>query len=66
MNKKQLIVAGAMGILIILSILFPITAIIDYEFSSEFKNYGFVQIAVVLIIGGILLYVLRDKKKNVS
>jgi hypothetical protein len=63
MNKNQLIVGWVMGILVVLSILFPIKAIIDYEFGFSFKNYRLGQIAVVLIIGGLLIYTLRDKKK---
>mgnify|MGYP001574702603 CR=1 FL=1 len=62
MNKKQLIVAWVMGISIILSIVFPIQKITDYEFGSTFKDYRFEQIVVILIIGGLLIYTLRKKK----
>jgi len=64
MNRKQLIVVWLMGILIILSLLFPIQEIRDYEFGSTFKDYRFEQIVVILIIGSLLIYALREKKKT--
>ena len=64
MNKKQLIVAWAMGILVVLSILFPMWKITDYiDALPSLKTYAFEQIGIILIIGGLLIYTLRDKKK---
>lgn len=63
-NKKQLIVAGAMVILMILSIVFPISVITDYiNVSSTYRRYVWEPLSIILIIGGLLIYILRDKKK---
>lgn len=64
MNKKQLIAAWVMGILIVLSIIFPIQKITDYEFGSTFKDYRFEQIVVILTLGSLLIYTLREKKSS--
>jgi len=51
------------GILIVLSFLFPISAIIDYtDAFPRVKHYRVEQIIVIAIIGGLLIYTLRDKK----
>jgi len=53
MNKKQLIIAWVMGIWI---------SILSLDFSNDFDEFLRISIPV-LIIGGLLIYTLRDKKE---
>jgi len=68
MNKNQLIIAWVMGILISLCfVVAPYLNLIDdyarYGQSMRVHMYYFQTTAPLLILGGLLIYTLRDKKK---
>lgn len=68
MNKKQLIVVWIIGILSCVLLLRvyqkPIYLRLLEEYSKAYwRSEVWLYLAVVLIIGGLLIYTLRDKKK---
>ncbi len=63
MNKKQLMVAWVMGIIITIILLYCSDWRIDKLIHPAFILTWFVYTLVILIFGGLLIYTLRDKKK---
>ena len=68
MNKKQIIVAWATGILISIAFIaapfFDLIDIFPYGHSSNRLLMYYLQTVIpIVIIGSLLIYTLRDKKK---
>ena len=72
MNKKQKIVIAVMGILIIWSIFFPPTVVYQtlkdtmqgIERVPSHKSYAAEQIIIVLVLGGFLIFIFKDRGKR--
>lgn len=78
MNKKQLIVLWVIAILVIVAIIFPPQIYngavggsnIEWRFIGELSSYRNIvlvvflfEIIIISLLGGLLVYTLRDKKK---
>ncbi|MFH0854752.1 MAG: hypothetical protein V1891_04675 [bacterium] len=64
-NKKQKIALWATGILIFLSILFPLTAK-NRAYPEEIKSFMFEQLGVFFIVGIVAFFYLKDKNKEIK
>lgn len=68
MNKKQQILVCAMGLLGVLCIVSPFTISTHRNdgkvHTMKKKTYIVEPVGIIFAIGGLLLYVLRDKKRK--
>ncbi len=63
MNKKQLIAAWVMGILSSIILFYELGNFTKIGHLTFYKPSGYSYLGVILIIGSLLIYTLRGKKK---
>lgn len=64
MNKKQLIIAWAIGVLSAICLFFGLGGEVQVSYARyTWRPTAWSFFSVILIIGGLLIYTLKDKKR---